>query len=139
MPLLSVQNLSVRFGARTVVNNVSFEIEPGECVAIVGESGSGKSVTARTLLRLSGGVVNSTEMLFDGKPLALARKGRDIGFVSQGALVALDPLRPIGREIGDSLRLHTSLNAVQRRLKVVQLLQSVGMPEPELRATQRSG
>jgi len=145
--LLSVQNLSVAFGGSTVVSGVSFEVQPGECVGIVGESGSGKSVTARALLGLAGprSTVTADELRFDDTSIADATprrlrtlRGRDIGYVSQGALVALDPLRTVGREIGDSLRLHGGLTARQRQERVLSLLDDVGMPEPSLRAGQRA-
>ena len=146
MSLLSVSRLSVRFGARTVVSDVSFELEPGECIGIVGESGSGKSVTARALLGLAGrrASVSASTLAFDGTAIQDATprrlrslRGREIGYVSQGALVALDPLRPVGREISDSLRLHTSSTPAQRRARVLELLAEVGVPDPQLRAGQR--
>ena len=146
--LVSVRDLAVSFGRTSgriaVVSGVSFDIEAGQCVAIVGESGSGKSVTARALLGLTGGSVTASQLRFDttdiadASPRQLQRlRGRDIGFISQGALVALDPLRPVGREIADSLRLHTSLTASQREARVLELLAEVGIPNPILRASQR--
>jgi len=144
--LLSVSDLSVRFGARTVVSGVSFDVEPGECIGIVGESGSGKSVTARALLGLAGrrASVSASTLRFDGTEIQDATprqlrslRGREIGYVSQGALVALDPLRPVRREISDSLRLHTSSTPAQRRARVLELLAEVGVPDPALRAGQR--
>ncbi|MFM9918445.1 dipeptide ABC transporter ATP-binding protein [Lacisediminihabitans sp. H27-G8] len=142
-PLVSVRDLAVSFGA-PVVSGVSFDIEPGQCLAIVGESGSGKSVTARALLGLTGGTVTASTLRFDttdiadASPRRLQRlRGRDIGFISQGALVALDPLRPVGREIADPLRLHASLSPAERQARVLELLAQVGMPNPVLRASQR--
>ncbi|QNE47161.1 ABC transporter ATP-binding protein [Glaciihabitans sp. INWT7] len=143
-PLVSVRDLSVSFGA-PVVSGVSFDIEPGQCVAIVGESGSGKSVTARALLGLTGGAVTASTLRFDTTDIADASRrqlqrlrGRHIGFISQGALVALDPLRPVGREIADPLRLHTSLSPAERQARMLELLAQVGMPNPALRASQRA-
>jgi peptide/nickel transport system ATP-binding protein len=144
--LLSVRGLRVRFGETEVVSDVSFDVAAGECVGIVGESGSGKSVTARALLGLAGrqARVTADELRFDETQIldaSAARlrslRGRDIGYVSQGALVALDPLRPVGREISDSVRLHTSSTPAQRRARVLELLADVGVPDPELRAGQR--
>jgi peptide/nickel transport system ATP-binding protein len=66
-------------------------------------------------------------------------RGRQIGLIVQDALVSLDPLRPIGREIADGLRLHTTLSVTQRRARVLELLESVGMPDPASRIGQRSG
>ncbi|WP_440710506.1 dipeptide ABC transporter ATP-binding protein [Herbiconiux sp. YIM B11900] len=164
-PVVRVEGLRVGFGAGgrraqgpAVVDGVSFELHAGRAVAIVGESGSGKSVTARALVGLAGpGSWMTAEALevggasvlgpigrdgtARGLPAAAWRRirGRQIGLVVQDALVSLDPLRPIGREIGDALRLHTDLSPVQRQRRVLELLESVGMPEPAERMRQRSG
>jgi peptide/nickel transport system ATP-binding protein len=100
-PLLAVDNLRVSFGGNEVVAGVSFTAYRGRCLAIVGESGSGKSVTARTLVGLtgSGAHVRADRIELDGLDLATrperawrAIRGRDIGFVLQDALVSLDQL-----------------------------------------------
>ncbi|MBP1242354.1 peptide/nickel transport system ATP-binding protein [Frigoribacterium sp. PvP120] len=144
--LLEVDGLSVAFGGRPVVDDVSFSVSTGECVAIVGESGSGKSVTARSLLGLSGGRVSARGLRLGDTDLAAlgergwrAVRGPRIGLVLQDALVSLDPLRPIGREIDDALRLHTDLSPRRRRERALEALVEVGMPEPEARLGQRSG
>nr|WP_183323786.1 ABC transporter ATP-binding protein [Cryobacterium roopkundense] len=145
---LSVRNLSVTFGSTPVVRSATFEIAAGECLAIVGESGSGKSVTARSLLGLAGASarVSADELSLGGRSVLnlseaawRRRRGHDVGLVLQDALVSLDPLRPIGREIGDSLRLHTTMSAAARGRRVLELLDAVGLPDPHLRVRQRSG
>jgi len=149
-PILTVRGLSVHFArtAEPAVDNVSFEVRPGECLAIVGESGSGKSVTARSLLGLApaGAHVSFDELSLYGEALPAPRsrrwrtiRGASIGLVLQDALVSLDPLRPVGREIDDVLRLHTTLNQAERHERVLELLDAVGVPDPALRARQRSG
>jgi peptide/nickel transport system ATP-binding protein len=164
-PVAVVRNLRVGFSSRSgvdpVVNGVSFEVRPGECLAIVGESGSGKSVTARSLLGLVGSIggdawvqadelaVNGASVIHSSSAQGLTesawrrRRGRDVGLILQDALVSLDPLRPIGREIADSLRLHTRLSAPARQKAVADLLRSVGLPgtdeELRRRMRQRSG
>lgn len=149
-PLLVVDNLSVHFdrSARAAVDGISFEVAAGECLAIVGESGSGKSVTARSLLGLApaGAHVSFNELSLAGErlPAQGARRWRSIrgasmGLILQDALVSLDPLRPVGREIDDVLRLHTTLSQRERRARVLELLHAVGIPDPALRARQRSG
>ncbi|KAF1047551.1 dipeptide ABC transporter ATP-binding protein [Xylophilus sp.] len=145
--LVDVRELTVRFGpgAPPVVNRVSFSIARGESLAIVGESGSGKSVTSRSLVGLAGdnAVVDAHRLGFDGIDLlSIAAKrwrqlrGGRIGFVMQDALGSLDPLRPVGREIEEPLRLHTDLAKADRARRVIELLRAVGVPEPELRAAQ---
>lgn len=144
-PGLAVEGLTVAFGERTAVRDVSFTLAPGECLAVVGESGSGKSVTARTLLGLSGGTVEASRLTLDGDDLTALDergwrrvRGARIGLVLQDALVSLDPLRPVGREIDDALRLHTDLGPAGRRARVLETLREVGLPEPEQRRRQRS-
>jgi len=143
---LVVDGLRVSFGSATVVDGVSFSVAPGECVALVGESGSGKSVTARSLLGLSGGRVDVDRLTLGDRDLSTLDdrswrrvRGARIGLVLQDALVSLDPLRPIGREIDDALRLHTDLGPRQRRERALDVLAEVGMPDPETRLGQRSG
>ena len=118
-PRLVVERLNVGFAAggeiRRVVRDVSFELGAGRCVAIVGESGSGKSVTARTLVGLTGAgaVIDAAALRLGELDLSAQSpsdwrgiRGRRIGFIQQDALVSLDPLRKIGKEIGEALRLH---------------------------------
>lgn len=145
-PLLQVQDLHVSFGQqRQVIAGIDFQLYPGECLALVGESGSGKSVTARTLAGLTGAGarVEASRLQFAGTDLRrlgerewLKLRGSSIGFVMQDALGSLDPLRSIGREIDEPLRLHTALDRAQRDARVIELLRAVGVPEPEVRAQQ---
>jgi peptide/nickel transport system ATP-binding protein len=145
-PLIEVRDLQVGFaGAAPVVKGVSFQLYRGECLALVGESGSGKSVTSRSLVGLAGrgAQIHAARLRFDEQDLLTCR-GRDwqgirggrIGFVMQDALGSLDPLRPVGREIDEALRLHTALTREQREERIIELLHAVGVPQPELRACQ---
>ncbi|MBS1888233.1 MAG: ABC transporter ATP-binding protein [Actinobacteria bacterium] len=148
-PLLQVENLRVGFGSRgqveEVVHGISFSLEPGRCLAIVGESGSGKTVTARTLVGLTGdrSQVEADRLELNGRSLLglsdrgwRAVRGAEIGFVLQDALVSLDPLRKVGAEIAEPLRIHDRGERSERRRRVIDLLTEVGVPEPELRARQ---
>lgn len=146
--LLRVEDLTVGFGGTAVVRGVSFDVAPGECFAVVGESGSGKSVTARTLLGLTGAGahVDATRLELNGTSLLGNRdrdwrriRGREVGFVLQDALVSLDPLRRVGDEIAETLRQHKFGNRTARRTRVLELLTAVGVPEPEFKARQLPG
>jgi peptide/nickel transport system ATP-binding protein len=149
---LKVDNLQVGFGRgadyRDVVKGISFEVAPGECLAIVGESGSGKSVTARALIGLAGfgSRVTASALELHGRDVRGATdrtwrgiRGRDVGFVLQDALVSLDALRPVGKEITEALKLHGWGTARSRHARVLELLEQVGVPEPQVRARQLPG
>lgn len=129
-----------------LVHGLDLDVAPGECVAIVGESGAGKSLSARALLGLvPRGLTSSVETLtVDGIDAGAlterqwrALRGRRIALVSQDALVSLDPLRRIGAEVAESIRIHEP--AVRRGAladRVRGMLQRVALPEPDLRARQ---
>ncbi|WP_404287240.1 dipeptide ABC transporter ATP-binding protein [Glutamicibacter arilaitensis] len=144
-PLFEVKNLSVSFAGQRAVDSVSFELSAGECLALVGESGSGKSVTARSLLGLSGGKVSAEKFSILGHNATTMSerdwqqiRGNSVAMILQDALMALDPLRPVGHEIADALKEHSSLSKAERTLKVRSALEAVDLPEPALRMKQRS-
>ena len=143
---LIVEGLSIEFGGQTVVRDVSFTLAPGKTLALVGESGSGKSVTARSLIGLAGAGarVTARTLSYGGQDLLglsergwRGLRGKGIGFVLQDALVSLDPLRPVGKEILEVLTTHQWGDRRSRAERVIELLDKVGVPEPELRARQR--
>ncbi|MFG2825657.1 dipeptide ABC transporter ATP-binding protein [Kitasatospora sp. NPDC048365] len=145
MTLLAVEGLDVRFGAVHAVRDVSLTVDRGECLAVVGESGSGKSVTARTLVGLTGpgSTVTARGLCFDGEDLTRltdpqwrAVRGRRIGLVLQDALTSLDPLRTVGAEVAEPLRVHRLAAHAERPARVRELLTGAGIPDPERRAAQ---
>lgn len=143
-PALDVRGLRIAIAGVPVVDGVSLTVSPGECVAIVGESGAGKSLTARALLGLLPGEasVRAERLVVDGVDAGSLNehgwrrlRGSRIALVSQDALVSLDPLQRIGREVAEARRLH-GLPAETEQVHA--LLRRVWMPEPERRARQYS-
>ncbi len=146
-PLLSVRDLSVAFhqggNTTTAVDRVSFDIMPGEVMALVGESGSGKSVTANSILKLLPYPAASHptgEILFDGKDLLKASeahlrhvRGNDITMIFQEPMTSLNPLHTIEKQIGEILELHQAVTGQAARVRTLELLAQVGIREPEKR------
>ena len=146
-PLLSVRNLSVAFRQEgepfMAVKGVSFDIAPGETLALVGESGSGKSVTALSVPRLLPYPAASHptgEILFKGRDLLKASeaelravRGDDITMVFQEPMTSLNPLHTVERQIAEILKLHQSLGDRAARARVVELLDAVGITNPASR------
>ncbi|NLH82126.1 MAG: ABC transporter ATP-binding protein, partial [Phyllobacteriaceae bacterium] len=145
-PVLTVEDLSVSFvtdGRRaTVVRNVSFEVRPGETLAIVGESGSGKSVTSLAIMGLLPPRVSRVEGRIDltGRELtALSNKemsairGRDMAMIFQEPMTSLNPVFTIGRQISESLVRHLGLGRAAARAETVRLLEKVRIPNAAAR------
>ena len=147
-PLLTADNLSVEFrtdaGVVSAVTDISFEINPGEVLAVVGESGSGKSVTALALMRLHPKNTDITgSVVFDGVDvLALTEsemrsiRGRDVAMIFQDPMTALNPVFTVGDQISEAIRVHTTASKRSAWDRAVDLLQMVGVPEPKQRAAQ---
>jgi microcin C transport system ATP-binding protein len=145
--ILSVRDLSVAFhqGGNTslAVDRVSFDIRRGEVVALVGESGSGKSVTANSILKLlpyPAASHPSGEIVFNGRDLLKASdaelravRGNDITMIFQEPMTSLNPLHSIERQIGEILKLHQDMEGPAARARILELLNQVGIREPEKR------
>ena len=153
--LVSVDRLKVEFstdgGTVVGVEDVSFTIHPGETVCVVGESGSGKSVTSLSLMRLvefGGGVIAHGALTFvrqDGSVLDVADagpevmqsvRGHEIGMIFQEPMTSLNPVFTVERQLTDGLILHKGLSKSAARLRALDLLKSVRIPEPERRLRQ---
>jgi microcin C transport system ATP-binding protein len=137
-PLLQIDMLTVRFGASTVVNDVSFSIAAGEKFALVGESGSGKSITALSVLRLVDAATTTGSIRFGGEELTAKSeremrgiRGARIGMIFQEPMTALNPLYTVGNQIAEVLALHEALRPNAARARVIELLQRTGIPDPE--------
>jgi microcin C transport system ATP-binding protein len=146
-PLLSVRDLSVTFrqGARETlaVADVSFDIAKGETLALVGESGSGKSVTALSIMKLlpypaanhpSGTITfRGEELLPMSEPEMRRVRGNNIAIIFQEPMTSLNPLHTIEKQIGEILLLHSGIAGTAARTRIVELLDQVGIPDPESR------
>lgn len=148
MSLLSIRNLCTEFaspsGVARAVDGVSFDVQPGEIFGIVGESGCGKSATCRSILKLFGGAparVASGEVLLDGtgdlakmpeRELAKVR-GRDVAFIFQDPLTALNPTMRVGKQIAEVILRHRKVSRAEAKAAALQLLKDVHVTSPERR------
>jgi microcin C transport system ATP-binding protein len=137
MSLVTVEDLTVAFGGRVVVNRVGFTLDSGETLALVGESGSGKSLTALSLLQLlppgatcRGHVmVDRQSMIGGGDKLLRRLRGGVAGMVFQEPMTSLNPLTRIGKQIAEAVRLHQRVTPDAARARVIELLGEVGFPD----------
>ncbi|MFS0713498.1 ABC transporter ATP-binding protein [Microbacterium sp. 2P01SA-2] len=148
-PLLEVDGLAVSYTVdgetRTAVTDVSFSVDRGEVVAIVGESGSGKSTTAHAVIHLlaRNARVDAGAIRFDGEDLTGLSsrawrevRGRKIGLIPQDPGTSLNPVKRVGRQVGEPLVIHGRASRRAADRQAVQLLGLAGIPEPEARAQQ---
>ena len=144
--ILSVSDLRVGFateaGLLQAVDGVSFELRPGEVLAIVGESGSGKSVTAQTIMgltrsrnaRIEGSVQFEGEELIEASDATLRRlRGDRIAMVFQDPMTSFNPVYRIGRQLAEAMRAHRDISKEEARVRAVELFEAVGIPEAEKR------
>ncbi len=145
-PLLAVEDLHTSFrtprGTVRAVDGVSFQVEEGKTLGIVGESGSGKTVLSRSIMGLlpPRDVIRSGTVHFAGHDLTAMDDaslhevwGAELSMIFQDPMTALNPVKRIGDQIGESLRLHLDMDRKEARSTAVELLRSVGIPSPEQR------
>jgi ABC-type glutathione transport system ATPase component len=143
-PVIAVRGLTVDFPLRRgnfrAVEDVSFEIMPGEVLGVVGESGAGKSMTGAAIIGLiePPGRVTAGEILLDGQridnlpPAEMAKlRGKRIGMVFQDPLTSLNPLYTIGQQLIETIRRHLPVNENEARERALDLLREAGIPSPE--------
>jgi peptide/nickel transport system ATP-binding protein len=150
VPVLELENLSVSYADRhrrhrRVIHDVSLSIAPGEVVALVGESGSGKSTTAQAVIgllagngRIDGGSIrlNGTDIAGWSQKRLETIRGAKISLIPQDPTSSLNPVATVGSQVEEVLRLHTKLPKAERRQRVLELLERVGIPDPGRRARQ---
>ena len=149
--LLEVKNLEVSFhtyaGEVKAVRGVSFEAKAGECLAIVGESGSGKTVTSKAVLGLiatpPGDVKKTSEIIFDGQNIMnysekewRAYRGKDAAMIFQDPMTSLNPTMKVGKQIMESILLHSKVSKDEAKKRALELLKMVNIPNPEERMNQ---
>ncbi|GAB2735995.1 dipeptide ABC transporter ATP-binding protein [Arthrobacter bambusae] len=149
-PVLELDQLSISYadttlGRRRVVHELSLSIGPGEVVALVGESGSGKSTTAQAVIGLlpEGGRIDAGRIRLNGTDISgwsqkrlETIRGAKISLIPQDPTSSLNPVKTIGAQVEEVLKLHGTLDRAARKQRVVDLLDRVGIPQPELRAKQ---
>ena len=144
--LLQVKNLTVSTGSETgkinIVDNISFDIRRGETFVLLGESGSGKSITALSIMRLlpSAIKINAGEVILNDKNLFQLPenkmrevRGANIGMIFQEPQTSLNPVLTAGQQISETLHQHMNLSNNQCIARSIELLDAVGIPEPERR------
>ncbi|MCA2227699.1 dipeptide ABC transporter ATP-binding protein [Nonomuraea aurantiaca] len=145
MSLLDVRDLAVSYDARPAVQGISFTVEPGEVVAVVGESGSGKTTTAHSIIGLlpPNATLDGGRILLGDSDLATwstrrmeSIRGAQIGLIPQDPSNSLNPVKTVGAQIGEVLRIHKRGDRRTISRRVVNLLTRVGLPDPETRARQ---
>jgi peptide/nickel transport system ATP-binding protein len=148
-PLLEVRNLRVEFptrrGTLVALDDISFDIAPGEILGVVGESGAGKSLTGAAIIglldppgRIAGGQIRFDGRRIDDLPYEAMRKvrGRSIGAIFQDPLTSLDPLYTVGQQLIETIQTHLGLGVAEARRRAVRLLQETGIPAAEERLDQ---
>lgn len=144
-PVLEVLDLQVSFPANIAVKGITFAIEEGKTMALVGESGCGKSLTAFSILRLlpPTATISGGQVVFDGLDLATISprrlrqiRGKGISMILQEPMTSLNPVLTIGAQVGEIIRRHDGLSRTRTRQRVLELLDLVGIPEPQKRIHQ---
>ncbi|MCL1995011.1 MAG: ABC transporter ATP-binding protein [Defluviitaleaceae bacterium] len=139
--LLELKNLKVEIDNRTVIDDISFGVEPGQGIGLVGESGSGKTITSLAIMGLlpKSAKIADGEILFEGQDLLKKSKqdhrkllGNDIAMIFQNPMTALDPLMRVGKQIAEVIQVHNpKISKIELKSRVLEIIKQSKLPDPE--------
>ena len=134
MSLIKLKNLSLNINNNVILKSLNFEANSGEILGIIGESGSGKSMTANSIIKLmpngsqlSGEIIFNQKNLLETSEMEMCQiRGKDIGFIFQEPMTALNPLKNIGDQVAEVIRIHLNLSSRDAIEKAAKILDRVG-------------
>ena len=143
MNLIKVNNLNLSIHEKEILKGLSFEAKAGEILGIIGESGSGKSMTANSIIKLlpfgsslTGEIILQNKNLLETSEDEMCTiRGRDIGFIFQEPMTALNPLKTIGEQVSEVIRIHKKINKFDALNSAATILDRVGLPQTDFPST----
>ena len=143
MTLIKIKNLNLNINNIVILKSLNFEADSGEILGIIGESGSGKSMTANSIIKLlpngsqlSGEIIFNQKNLFETSEMEMCQiRGKDIGFIFQEPMTALNPLKNIGDQVAEVIRIHLNMSSRDAIEKAAKILDRVGLPQKDFPLT----
>ena len=143
MTLIVIKDLNLNINNNVILQNLNFEANSGEILGIIGESGSGKSMTANSIIKLlpngsqlSGKIIFNQKNLLETSEMEMCQiRGKDIGFIFQEPMTALNPLKNIGDQVAEVIRIHLNMNSRDAIEKAAKILDRVGLPQKDFPLT----
>ena len=143
MTLIKIKNLNLNINNNVILKSLNFEANSGEILGIIGESGSGKSMTANSIIKLlpngsqlSGEIIFNQKNLLETSEMEMCQiRGKDIGFIFQEPMTALNPLKNIGDQVAEVIRIHLNMSSKDAIEKAAKILDRVGLPQKDFPLT----
>ena len=143
MTLIKIKNLNLNINNNIILKSLNFEAASGEILGIIGESGSGKSMTANSVIKLlpngsqlSGEIIFNQKNLLETSEMEMCQiRGKDIGFIFQEPMTALNPLKNIGDQVAEVIRIHLNMSSRDAIEKAAKILDRVGLPQKDFPLT----
>ena len=143
MTLIKIKNLNLNINNNVILKSLNFEANSGEILGIIGESGSGKSMTANSIIKLlpngsqlSGEIIFNQKNLLETSEMEMCQiRGKDIGFIFQEPMTALNPLKNIGNQVAEVIRIHLNMSSKDAIEKAAKILDRVGLPQKDFPLT----